>query len=148
MRSSSRSRILSALFGLWQDVGVTVDVGTHTMAEYGDSWTKNEGLDLLIGRWIADYDDPDNFTYSQFHGTNGNLRAWLSSPEMDAALEEARVETRPGVREGLYRTFEDGLVESAMRDVIVRRGSAPHAPGDPLPLTVPPALAAQLQPRE
>ena len=42
---------------------------------------------------------------------------------------------------------ENGLVESALRDVIVRRGGQPQAPGDPLPLTVPPALAAQLQPR-
>jgi hypothetical protein len=32
-----------------------------------------------------------------------------------------------------------------MRDVIVRRGSAPHAPGEALPLTVPPHLAAQMQ---
>ena len=40
---------------------------------------------------------------------------------------------------------ESGLVESAMRDVIVRRGTAPHAPGDALPLVVPPAVAAQMQ---
>jgi hypothetical protein len=40
---------------------------------------------------------------------------------------------------------DDGVVESAMRDVIVRRGSAPHAPGEALPLTVPPHLAAQMQ---
>ncbi|MGA9747869.1 MAG: DUF3710 domain-containing protein [Nocardioides sp.] len=40
---------------------------------------------------------------------------------------------------------ESGPVESAMRDVIVRRGTAPHAPGDALPLTVPPAVAEQMQ---
>jgi hypothetical protein len=42
---------------------------------------------------------------------------------------------------------EDGLVESALRDVIVRRGGEPHAPGEALPLTVPPAVAAQMQSR-
>jgi hypothetical protein len=42
---------------------------------------------------------------------------------------------------------EDGLVESALRDVIVRRGGEPHAPGEALPLTVPPAVAAQMQAR-
>jgi len=41
---------------------------------------------------------------------------------------------------------DDGLIESALRDVIVRRGGEPHAPGEALPLTVPPAVAAQLQP--
>jgi hypothetical protein len=42
---------------------------------------------------------------------------------------------------------EDGLVETALRDVIVRRGGEPHAPGEALPLTVPPAVAAQLEAR-
>ncbi|HET6651573.1 MAG TPA: DUF3710 domain-containing protein [Nocardioides sp.] len=42
---------------------------------------------------------------------------------------------------------EDGPVESALRDVIVRRGGEPHAPGEALPLTVPPAVAAQMQAR-
>ncbi len=42
---------------------------------------------------------------------------------------------------------EDGVVESALRDVIVRRGGEPHAPGEALPLTVPPAVAAQMQAR-
>ncbi len=42
---------------------------------------------------------------------------------------------------------EDGLVETALRDVIVRRGGEPHAPGEALPLTVPPAVAAQMQSR-
>jgi hypothetical protein len=40
---------------------------------------------------------------------------------------------------------DDGLVESALRDVVVRRGGEPHAPGEALPLTVPHAVAQQLQ---
>lgn len=40
---------------------------------------------------------------------------------------------------------EDGLVESALRDVIVRRGGEPHAPGEALPLTVPQHVAQQMQ---
>ncbi len=40
---------------------------------------------------------------------------------------------------------ESGPVESAMREVIVRRGTAAHAPGDALPLVVPPEVAAQMQ---
>lgn len=33
---------------------------------------------------------------------------------------------------------DDGVVEQALRDVIVRRGTQPHAPGEALPLSVPP----------
>jgi hypothetical protein len=40
---------------------------------------------------------------------------------------------------------DDGLVESALRDVVVRRGGEPHAPGEALPLTVPHAVAQQMQ---
>lgn len=38
---------------------------------------------------------------------------------------------------------EDGPIESALRQVVVRRGGAAHAPGEPLPLTMPPGLIQQ-----
>ena len=50
----------------------------------------------MLGRWIADYDDPDNFTFTLFHSGNGAPRAYFSSPETDRLLEEARAEARPG----------------------------------------------------
>lgn len=40
---------------------------------------------------------------------------------------------------------DDGLVESALRDVVVRRGAAAHAPGEQLPLQVPPGLRLDQQ---
>lgn len=39
----------------------------------------------------------------------------------------------------------DGLVESALHDIVVRRGSEPHAPGEALPLRVPPDLVRDEQ---
>lgn len=39
---------------------------------------------------------------------------------------------------------DDGVVEQALHDVIVRRGSEPHAPGEALPLSIPP----EASPRE
>ena len=33
--------------------------------------------DLRIGRWIADYDDPDNFTYALFDSADGSMRKLL-----------------------------------------------------------------------
>ncbi|MEO8432770.1 MAG: ABC transporter substrate-binding protein, partial [Acidobacteriota bacterium] len=63
--------------------------------------------------WIADYDDPDNFTFTLMNSHNGRLRSYFSSPEADAILEEARAEARPAARESLYRKFEHLLVDSA-----------------------------------
>jgi ABC-type transport system substrate-binding protein len=103
--------LLTGLFAEWSELGVQVEVATPDMASYLESWPKNDGLDLMIGRWNADYDDPDNFTYALFHSKEGVLRGYYSSPEADQILEEARAETRPGARDHLYRKFEALVLE-------------------------------------
>ena len=76
------------------------------MAAYVRAWEESGGLDLAVGRWNADYDDPDNFTHTLFHSRTGLLRSWFCSAEADRLLEEARSESRPAAREALYRRFE------------------------------------------
>ena len=46
----------------WAELGVRVEVVTASMADFQRAWTENETIDLLVGRWIADYNDPDDFT--------------------------------------------------------------------------------------
>ena len=99
---------------IWEDLGVEVQVVTKNMHEYLERWHTKEGIDLIIGRWIADYDDPDNFTFGLIHSSTGRLRAYFSTPEADRILEEARAEARPAVRESLYRKFEHDLLDSAV----------------------------------
>jgi ABC-type transport system substrate-binding protein len=106
--------LLSALFSLWAELGVEVEVATSDMSAYLESWKRSEGIDLLIGRWNADYDDPDNMTHTLFHSRTGLLGIYFSSAEADQVLEEARSEGRPAVREGLYRKFENLLFESSV----------------------------------
>ena len=53
-----------------------VTIERHSLDAYARSWQENEGLDLLIGRWNADYDDPDNFTHTLFHSAAGIMRTW------------------------------------------------------------------------
>ncbi len=104
--------LLTALFSVWAEIGVEVSIATPDMAAYLDSWQNNDGLDLTIGRWNADYDDPDNFTFTLFDSSSGALRSYFCSNESDEILEEARSEGRPSVRESLYRKFEGLLSES------------------------------------
>lgn len=106
--------LTSSLFSSWAELGVEVTIATSNMAEYLDSWNDTTGIDVFVGRWIADYDDPDNFTFTLFHSGNGRLRRHFSSPETDHILEEARRESRAGAREGLYRSFENLMLESAV----------------------------------
>ncbi|HEY4492997.1 MAG TPA: ABC transporter substrate-binding protein, partial [Acidobacteriota bacterium] len=84
--------LTKTLFKNWADLGVEVSIETPTMASYLASYkdrSASDGIDLLIGRWNADYDDPDNFTYFLFHSKAG-LYKFHSSEELDKLMEEAR----------------------------------------------------------
>src|SRR5207245_5188672 len=100
-------------FRIWADVGVEVTAVNRTMGEYLSSWHGGPGIDIWIGRWIADYDDPDNFTFALFHSGNGRLRNNYSAPEADRILEDARKESRPAAREVLYRQLASLVLDSA-----------------------------------
>lgn len=106
--------LTKALFKNWADIGVEVSNETESMASYLASYQEpggSERIDLLIGRWNADYDDPDNFTYFLFHSKAG-LYKFYSSEDLDRLMEEARVETNPNVRVRMYRKIEGILMET------------------------------------
>src|SRR5206468_933834 len=82
--------LTSALVDVWRDLGIEVSLEATAMAEFLERWDRPGDVDVLLGRWAADYDDPDNFTFGLFHGKTGGLRSYFSSPEADRLLEEAR----------------------------------------------------------
>lgn len=101
------------LFKHWAELGVEVSIETPTMASYLATYQeqgRSEGIDLLIGRWNADYDDPDNFTYFLFHSKG--LYKFYSSESLDKLMEEARTETDPTTRVRMYRKIESVLMET------------------------------------
>jgi peptide/nickel transport system substrate-binding protein/oligopeptide transport system substrate-binding protein len=106
--------LLASLESVWADLGVELHADHVDLQSYLASWSENAAVDVLVGRWNADYDDPDNFTHTLFHSEHGWLRHYFSSEESDRVLEDARAEPRPAVRETLYRRFEDGLYEQAV----------------------------------
>jgi len=106
--------LLAGLFETWSDLGVEVAAESLDMPAYLAAWKDNASVDLMIGRWNADYHDPDNFTYSLFHSGSGELRKYFSSPEVDSLMEEARAESQPALRDALYRRVENALLEAAV----------------------------------
>ena len=106
--------LTNAMVQAWADLGIKVSVATPTMASFLDSWQKNEGIDLVIARWNADYEDPDNFIFTLFHSHYGEFRNYCSSAEMDLWIEEARAENNPAAREKLYRKIESYLLENSL----------------------------------
>jgi len=119
----------TSLLSIWEELGVKVEVATPTMASYLEAFQNSQGIDLFIGRLNVDYDYPDDFTYGLFHSRVGMYRSYITSPEGDQILEEARTESRPGVRSSLYRKYENYLQETGMllplfHDVDYRLGNA------------------------
>ncbi|MCP4658493.1 MAG: protein kinase [bacterium] len=100
-----------ALLDAWAAIGVEVMIETSTLEEFLARAGDSDRTDLWIGRWAADYDDPDNFTFGLLHSGKGYLPGYLGLGEADRLLEKARRETRTAARQMLYRRFEHLLVE-------------------------------------
>ncbi|MEM1182238.1 MAG: ABC transporter substrate-binding protein, partial [Acidobacteriota bacterium] len=97
----------------WRGLGVEVELEEPTLDELRAAYRKNEHLDVLISRWIADVEDPDDFTYGFFHSEAGKFSRWFCDPEVDGLLVQARRERDPAQRISLYRRFESRLGEQA-----------------------------------
>jgi ABC-type transport system substrate-binding protein len=103
--------LMAALFAIWKELGVEISIVTTDMKSYLEARSR-AGADLLVSRWMADYEDPDDFTFNLFHSGAGYFRSFFSSDETDRLAEEARMESRPAIREGLYRKFEGILLDA------------------------------------
>ncbi len=108
------SALTRGLFKIWSDIGIEISIQTPDRNAFNESYLKNEGIDLMMGRWIADYDDPDTFTYSLFHSAIGEHRKYFSSHELDEKMERARTERQPQIRERLYREIENWLMHQGI----------------------------------
>jgi ABC-type transport system substrate-binding protein len=115
--------LTAALLGAWAELGIDVEVVTRTLDDYRAAVHRatspaaaggdDAPLDLLLGRWIANYDDPDSFVGELFHSRAGYFRAWSAGPHLDEAMERARAEAEPAARERLYRRLEGLLADEA-----------------------------------
>ena len=109
--------LLNALFESWREFGVEViHDPAMTYEDFLAAYADNAELDLLIGRWNADYDDPDAFAYGLLHSQGGVLRHWCTAepPLFDDLIEQARRTLDSGARQILYRRFEERLREEAL----------------------------------
>ncbi|MGF7186211.1 peptide/nickel transport system substrate-binding protein/oligopeptide transport system substrate-binding protein [Desulfitispora alkaliphila] len=76
---------------------------------------KGRELDVFRMGWLADYPDPDNFLYSNFHSSmagSGNFTGY-SNEEVDNLLDMARTELNQDKRADLYNKAEQKIVAEA-----------------------------------
>jgi peptide/nickel transport system substrate-binding protein/oligopeptide transport system substrate-binding protein len=96
------------------------EVGVKAEFQYQTDWpayfkTVGEGkLPAFLWAWFADAPDPDNFLFLLFHSKSPRNVTGYASPVVDRLVAQARRETDPGRRAGLYRQAEQLVVDDAV----------------------------------
>jgi ABC-type transport system substrate-binding protein/tRNA A-37 threonylcarbamoyl transferase component Bud32 len=70
--------------------------------------------DFELGRWIADYPDPDGVFYLLLKTENALLGRFCGSKELDELIDRGRSEINPLARHQLYREIERYISDHAL----------------------------------
>ena len=110
---SEPSPEVEAMLGMWREnLGVEVELGRLPPDLYY-YFLNDVPKNIFDYGWIADYPDPHNFLDVLFHSATENNAGRYSNPDVDALLDQARVEQDPQKRVQTYQKVEQMLVEDA-----------------------------------
>jgi oligopeptide transport system substrate-binding protein len=106
--------LATAVITMWQNnLGVTIEPVLLEPFNYLDElYAGNLGHFYTMG-WCADYPDPENFLDVLFHSESRHNLGRYANPEVDALLEQARVEPDVRTRLDLYADIERAIVADA-----------------------------------
>ncbi|MDX1449223.1 MAG: ABC transporter substrate-binding protein, partial [Acidimicrobiia bacterium] len=93
------------------EIGVSVEISD---VDFG-TWLDRQGagdFDAFMLSWIGNI-DPDDFYYAQHHSDGTFNFQGYSNPDVDALLDEARVETDQDARKALYDEAVQLIVDEA-----------------------------------
>ena len=98
---------------MWETtLGVEVEIQQVEWATYLQDLNERKFQVFSLG-WQADYPDPQDFLDILFHTESETNHTAYSNSEVDAILEEARVERDPGRRVELYNQVEQMIIDDA-----------------------------------
>jgi oligopeptide transport system substrate-binding protein len=105
---------LEVILEMWHQVlGVEVEIQQVEWATYLEDLNKQKFQAFAGLGWEADYPDPQDFLDILFHSNSSLNHGGFSNAEVDALLEEARVEPDAVKRVALYRDAERLIVGDA-----------------------------------
>ena len=106
--------VIEAVQQMWLDnLGLEIEIQQVEAANFFSELDRGLYQMFNIG-WILDYPDPENVLDLKFHSRSLLNDVSLRDDEVDAMLEEARLELDPVKRVDLYRQVERLLVERAV----------------------------------
>ena len=89
-------------------VNKTIDEWLDAVAAIGEG-----SVDVVLGRWAADYPDADTFA-NILATKEGLLGRLCGSSEVDRLIARGRSETSPAVRHGIYRQIEEIIARDSL----------------------------------
>ncbi|HEY5903277.1 MAG TPA: peptide ABC transporter substrate-binding protein [Anaerolineales bacterium] len=105
---------VAALAQMWeQNLGVTITVENWEPSFFVDALYSGRHGQLFGSGWCADYPDPENFADVLFHTGSTENTGGYSNPQVDALLDQARVEQDVTRRIELYQQAEQMIVDDA-----------------------------------
>lgn len=110
---ASVSLDMEVILEMWRtNLGIEVETLQTEFATYLQDLNKRRFEMFQIG-WIADYPDPENFLDLLFHSESSNNHTGFSNVQVDALLEQARVEPSDQKRFELYHQAEQMILDEA-----------------------------------
>ena len=104
---------MEVITNMWeQNLGIKPEFQRTEFATFLKDLNKRRFQMFDIG-WIADYPDPENFLDILFYSDSSNNHTNYSNPEVDALLEQARVEIDETLRFDLYNRVEQMILDDA-----------------------------------
>jgi ABC-type transport system substrate-binding protein len=104
---------LEVILQAWeQELGIQVDIQQTEWATFLED-VNDERYQMFSLAWAADYPDPENFLDLLFHSESEGNRTNYSNLQVDALLEEARVEQDRSLRLELYQRIEQMILDDA-----------------------------------
>ncbi len=105
---------VAAMAEMWeQNLGVTLEVENVEYNYYYEQIYLGNHGQIFGGGWCADYPDPENFADVLFHSGSNQNQGGYANPELDALLEQARVEQDVTKRIAMYQQAEQMIVNDA-----------------------------------
>ena len=104
---------LEVILQAWeQELGLQVEIQQTEWATFLEDVNQERYQMFSLG-WGADYPDPENFLDLLFHSESDGNRTNYSNPEVDAVLEQARIEQDVTRRFELYNQVEEMILDDA-----------------------------------
>jgi oligopeptide transport system substrate-binding protein len=105
---------VAAMAEMWeQNLGVSLKIENIEYNYYYEQIYSGNHGQIFGGGWCADYPDPENFADVLFHSGSNQNQGGYSNPELDALLEQARVEQDVIKRIAMYQQAEQMIVNDA-----------------------------------